>query len=311
MLRRLIGEDVRIVTDLSPDLLRVKVDPGQLDQILLNLAVNARDAMPGGGELRIHTRNVAAADDAGADQVATAARADAAGGPQVLLAVSDTGIGMAPELVARVFDPFFTTKDVGQGSGLGLAMVFGIVQQSGGSIRVLSEPGRGSTFEIYLPGVEDTAPVEAKPALAGPQPGRETVLLVEDEDGVRALATATLERLGYEVVGACDGEDALAVLAERRGPVDMVLSDVVMPRLGGPALVERLLRERPGLRVLFMSGYTDDAMVRHGLLADRVAFIQKPFTPSQLAQRVRAVLDAPAPAAASGSDGTAQGPPRT
>jgi DNA-binding NtrC family response regulator len=137
------------------------------------------------------------------------------------------------------------------------------------------------------------------------------VLLVEDEDGVRALATATLERLGYEVVGACDGEDALAVLAERRGPVDMVLSDVVMPRLGGPALVERLLRERPGLRVLFMSGYTDDAMVRHGLLADRVAFIQKPFTPSQLAQRVRAVLDAPAPAAASGSDGTAQGPPRT
>jgi two-component system cell cycle sensor histidine kinase/response regulator CckA len=294
MLRRLIGEDVRIVTDLAPDLLRVRVDPGQLDQVLLNLAVNARDAMPAGGELCIRTRNIDAADAAARGKASTQFQAEAASGPHVLLAVSDTGIGMAPDLVARVFDPFFTTKDVGQGSGLGLAMVFGIVQQSGGSIRVLSEPGRGSTFEICLPGLEEAAPLETRPAPAGPQRGRERVLLVEDEDGVRALATTTLERLGYFVLAACDGEDGLAVLAAHNGPVDLVLSDVVMPRLGGPAMVERLLLDRPDLRVLFMSGYTDDAVVRHGLLADRVAFIQKPFTPSQLAQRVRSVLDAPA-----------------
>ncbi len=285
MLRRLIGEDIVFATVLDPRLSRVKVDPGQLDQVLMNLAVNARDSMPNGGTLTVESSNVLLGDEF------AALHQDCTPGPHVMLAMSDTGYGMTPEVMARVFEPFFTTKDVGRGTGLGLAMVFGIVKQSGGSIHVYSEPGRGTTFKIYLPAVvEDTAVTRASDSQAGLR-GTESILLVEDEEGVRGLASRVLKMFGYQVLTATDGKDALDVLNSHRGPLDLILTDVVMPNMGGPELVQQLRPDYPRVKVLFMSGYTDDAVVRHGLIEADVAFIQKPYTPLSLARKVRQVFD--------------------
>ncbi len=286
MLRRLIGEDVRLSTSLAPNLDFVWADAGQVEQVLLNLVVNARDAMPTGGKLTIETANVEL------DEHYTRDHADAKPGPHVLLAVSDTGCGMRPEVKARVFDPFFTTKGPGKGTGLGLSTVYGIVKQSGGLVGVYSEVGIGTTFKIYLPRTGE--PVEAAKARSGvrmPPRGSETVLLVEDEDGVRGLTRHVLTNCGYAILEASDGEEALRVAAQHGGPIDILVTDVVMPGLGGREVSERLLATQPGLRVLFLSGYTDDAVVRHGVLHERVNFLQKPFSPMVLAHKVREVLD--------------------
>ncbi|MBL8798055.1 MAG: response regulator [Planctomycetia bacterium] len=289
LLRRLIGEDILFATVLDPRLSRVKVDPTQLDQVLMNLAVNARDAMPKGGKLTIETSNVLLSDD----YVRT--HPDCKAGQHVMLAMTDTGCGMAPEVLARVFEPFFTTKEVGKGTGLGLAMVFGIVQQSGGCIHVYSEPGRGTTFKVYFPAVDEPIKKsgDSKQGLAAR--GAETILMVEDEEAVRGMALLSLQMHGYTVLTAENGKAALKVAEAHRGPLDLILSDVVMPGLSGPELVQALRPRFPHVKVLFMSGYTDDAVVRHGLLQAEVSFIQKPFTPLSLARKIRQVLDEPAP----------------
>jgi PAS domain S-box-containing protein len=290
MLRRLIGEAVRFTTVLTPNLRKVKVDPGQLDQVLMNLAVNARDAMmPQGGQLTVETCNVLL------DGNFTSTHLKAKLGPHVMLAVSDTGCGMKKEVLSRSFEPFYTTKGVGKGTGLGLSMVLGIVEQSGGCIHVYSEPGLGTTFKIFFPAVDGEAAKEAAaPAISNLQ-GKETILLVEDEESVRALTTMSLQSLGYHVLVAVDGKDALSVAREHGDTIDLVLTDVVMPNLGGPELAEQLNRQFPRMKVLYMSGYTDDAVVRHGLLQDTLALLQKPYTPISLAQKVRQVLDANQP----------------
>jgi two-component system cell cycle sensor histidine kinase/response regulator CckA len=286
MLRRLIGEDIILTYVPSPSAERVKVDPGQLEQILMNLAVNARDAMPQGGRITIETRSVTL------DELYAQSHPDARPGEYAMLAVSDTGCGMDDATKTHIFEPFFTTKGPGKGTGLGLATVYGIVKQSGGCIEVYSERGRGTTFKIYFPLVQE--PVSPGKSFRGlPQlpHGSETVLLVEDEDAVRSLARHVLRSCGYTVLEADDGQRAVQLVEDHRGPIDLVVSDVVMPYLGGRQLVERLSALRPGLKVLFMSGYTDDAVVRHGVLTTDYAFLQKPFTPPILAQKVREVLD--------------------
>ncbi len=285
MLRRLIGEDILLTIVLDPKLSRVKVDPGQLDQVLMNLVVNARDAMPKGGKITLETSNVEL-DDAYA-----ATHMDCTPGRYVLLAVSDTGCGMAPEVKARIFEPFFTTKGVGKGTGLGLAMVYGIVKQSGGNIEVYSEPGFGTTFKIYLPAVADRESRSNKLDSGNNFGGTESILLVEDEDGVRGLALLVLQSKGYKVLAATDGRDALRVLDKHPDPIDLLVTDVVMPGLDGRDLEETLRRRFPQIKVLFTSGYTDDAIVRHGVLHDEVSFLQKPYTPLSLARKVREVLD--------------------
>jgi len=286
MVRRLIGEDIELTTTLDPRLGRIKVDPNQIDQVILNLAVNARDAMPDGGKLTIETCNVEL------DENYARAHPEARPGPCVLLAISDTGSGMDAATVARIFEPFFTTKQSGKGSGLGLATVYGIVKQSGGHIYVYSELGVGTTFKIYLPRVDDPLPVgglePSRRPIAG---GRETILLVEDEEGVRRFAQLTLTAAGYKVLAAENGLAALRLATEYPEPIDLLVTDVVMPKLSGRQLAERLLSQRPGLKVLYMSGYTDDAVLRHGVLEAESAFLQKPFSPAGLTEKVRAVLD--------------------
>jgi PAS domain S-box-containing protein len=282
MLGRLIGEDVRLVTSTAPDLAVVRADPGQLEQVLVNLAVNARDAMPKGGTLSVECRN---AEPQGA-------------GRFVRLTVSDTGCGMADDVKARIFEPFFTTKGPGKGTGLGLATVFGIVQQSGGRIAVESRVGMGTTFRVDLPvdpaaAAEPAAPAAAKQASLSC--GSETILLVEDEGAVRMMALHALQSSGYAVLDAEDGEQALRVVQTFGVPIRLLVTDVVMPGLGGRELADRLQAAQPGLRVLYMSGYTDDEVVRRGVEADRVHFLPKPFSPQVLARRVREVLDAPSP----------------
>ena len=272
LLRRLIGEDVILSTSLAPDVGRVRVDPGQLEQVLLNLAVNARDAMPRGGRLSIETRNHSGPT-----------------GNVVVLEVTDTGTGMDAETRARIFEPFFTTKEPGKGTGLGLAVVHGIVTQSGGQIEVESEVDRGTTFRIELPRVAGD-PVVGSIGPVDLPPGTETLLLVEDEPAVRALDRRVLSNCGYTVLEAKDGRDALRVAAEHVGRIDVLVSDVVMPHLGGRQLAEKLMAARPGLKVLFVSGYTDDAVLRHGVGAE-FAFLPKPFSPARLARKVREVLD--------------------
>ncbi len=292
MLRRVIGEDIELVTELAPGLRRVQADPGQLEQVVLNLAVNARDAMPQGGRLTLAT--------ADADPQGPAARRRP--GQYVQLIVRDTGCGMTDEVKARIFEPFFTTKGVGQGTGLGLATVYGIVEQSGGCIEVESAPGRGTTFTIELPAA-DAAPGEpgsTEAVRAGAYRGNETVLLVEDEDAVRTLAGKVLWQNGYTVLEARDGQEALFLSEQVRGRIHLLLTDVVMPGLGGHEVARRLCDRHPRLRVLYMSGYTDDAVVRHGLGQVPANFLAKPFTPTALAAKVRAVLDAPR----TGSHGT-------
>ncbi len=279
MLPRVLGEDVEFTTTLAPDLRAVRADVGQLEQVLMNLAVNARDAMPTGGKLTIETANVAL---------------DRPEGHFVMLAVSDTGAGMDEATQARIFEPFFTTKGPGKGTGLGLATVYGIVKQSGGFIWVYSEPGHGTSFKIYLPQVDE--PLDqgaAPPAAAGGRRGTETVLVVEDAAAVRAVTRQVLERQGYTILEAPNGAAALHVAATHRGPIHLLLTDVVMPALSGRPLAERLAQLRPEIRVLYTSGYTDDSIVRHGILEPGIAYLQKPFTPDSLAQKVRDVLDSP------------------
>ena len=300
MLRRLIGEDIVLSVALAPDPGRVWADPDQVQQVLLNLAVNARDAMPAGGRLTIETQAVTL------DEEYTRSRPDVAPGGYVLLAVTDTGCGMDAVTLARAFEPFYTTKEVGKGTGLGLSTVHGIVKQAGGHVAVYSEPGRGSAFKVYLP----RAPEGVEPDLVGepaaaPDPvprGVETVLLVEDEPAVRALARGVLDGCGYAVLEAADGREALRVAGDHPGPIDLLVSDVVMPHMGGQELADLLRATTPGLRVLFVSGYTDRAVFRHELLAAGSTFLQKPFSPAALARRVREVLDAGADGVAAGAD---------
>ena len=288
MLRRLIGEDIRLTTTLAPGLWPVRVDPGQVEQVLLNLAVNARDAMPTGGRLTVETRNVVL------DESYARSHQDARAGPNVLLSVSDTGVGMPPQVAARVFEPFFTTKEVGKGTGLGLATLYGIVRQSGGHVNVYSEVGVGTTFKVYLPRVEsDAGESDAGPVPMPPTPGTETILLVEDEAGVRTLARRVLIKCGYAVLEAADGAAAVRVMDGHPGPIHLLVTDVVMPGVGGQVVAERVSERHPGVRVLFVSGYTDDAVIRHGVLGNGVNFLQKPFSPAALAAKVREVLDAP------------------
>jgi signal transduction histidine kinase len=287
ILRRLIGEDVRLASRLAPDLRRVKADAGQVEQVLMNLAVNARDAMPHGGEIVIETGNV----DLDEDYAAT--HPGVVPGPHVLLAVSDTGCGMDKATRLRIFEPFFTTKGPGKGTGLGLATVYGIVKQSDGHITVESEPGQGATFRVYLPQARGAAP-QPRPSEPGTRPahGSEVVLLVEDEDGVRRLARHILQAHKYTVLEAPDGLQALEVSAAWNDRIDLLVTDVVMPSMSGHQLADRLCPGRPAMKVLYMSGYTDDAIVQHRVLEPGNHFLQKPFRPGELAAKVREVLDA-------------------
>ncbi|AWM40217.1 Blue-light-activated protein [Gemmata obscuriglobus] len=286
MLRPLIGEDVRLVTDLPRGGWPVFVDPGQLEQVLLNLAVNARDAMPAGGTLTVAARSEAVGP-------AEAALADMKAGEYTVLSVTDTGCGMPADVQARVFEPFFTTKGVGKGTGLGLATVYGIVSQAGGHVRVRSRVGEGSTFDVYLPRASGAGPGDsARPGVRSLPRGSETVLVVEDEAAVRGLVKAVLSGRGYTVLEAGDGATAEQVAAGFAGPIHLVLSDVVMPGVGGRAAAAGVLATHPEAKVMFISGYTDDAVMRRGVSSADVPFLQKPFTPALLATRVRQVLDA-------------------
>ncbi len=286
MLRRLIGEDIELEIVPCPALDHVQADPGQIEQIILNLVVNARDAMPQGGKLTIETANVEL------DETYRSLHIGITPGPHVMLAVSDTGCGMDEETQSRIFEPFFTTKEQGKGTGLGLSTVFGIVKQSGGDIWVYSEPGRGATFKIYLPRIE-AAPRTVEPELVHSKlvSGKETVILVEDDEGLRELVETVLAENGYTVLVAHSIEEAFQINGRREGRIDLMVTDVVMPRMSGRELAERLQSARPSMKVLYMSGYTDDAIVRHGVLTESMAFLQKPFTPVILLQKVRDVLD--------------------
>jgi PAS domain S-box-containing protein len=286
MLIRLIGEDIALQTTTGKSLGSVKVDPGQFQQILVNLVVNARDAMPGGGKIVVETMNV------DLDEGYCATHPYISPGRYVMLSVSDTGHGMSDEVKAHIFEPFFTTKERGSGTGLGLATTFGTVKQAGGSIEVYSEAGIGTSFKIYLPRVEE----EASPPVKDDRPqdmrgGSETVLLVEDEDIVRNLCIRILEQLGYKVMQARNGAEAIALTQGYGDRIDLLLTDVVMPGMSGAELATKLVPLQPYMKVLFTSGYTDDAILRHGILEEGVSFIGKPYTPSALARKVREVID--------------------
>jgi two-component system cell cycle sensor histidine kinase/response regulator CckA len=285
MLGRVLGEGIELTLRPAGDLGRVVADPGQIEQVVMNLAVNARDAMPNGGLLTIETANV------GLDAAYASAHLDVVPGRYVKLAVHDSGVGMDSATRARIFEPFFTTKEVGKGTGLGLATVFGIVRQSGGHVGVVTSPGRGSTFEIYLPRTERTFETPAAPAPPLALGGTETILLVEDEDQVRAVACAILRRHGYRVLDASSGAHALAVSKDFAAEIHLMLTDVMMPRMNGRKLVEEIAPSRPRMKVLLASGYTDDAVVRDGVRGAEIAFLQKPFTPATLLREVRLVLD--------------------
>jgi signal transduction histidine kinase/CheY-like chemotaxis protein len=289
MLRRLIGEDIELTTTFAAELGNVKADPGQIEQVVLNLAVNARDAMPRGGKLTLKTANVTL------DQTTRFRGREMELGEYVLLAISDTGVGMTEEVKAHLFEPFFTTKGVGRGTGLGLATCYGIVSQSDGDIRVYSEPNCGTTFKVYLPRVDaQSAPVPAVPQEEFLPPGTESILVVEDEAAVRRLTTTVLRDRGYQVQEARDGAEALAFFG-RGARFDLVLTDVIMPKMSGKELNDQLKSLAPRTKVLFMSGYTDDALASHGVLESELLFIEKPFSPSRLARKVRETIDLPAP----------------
>ncbi|HKC66268.1 MAG TPA: PAS domain S-box protein, partial [Pyrinomonadaceae bacterium] len=286
MLQRLIGEDIELRTMLAPELGSVKADPGQIEQVIMNLAVNARDAMPQGGKLTIETANVYLNEGYATRHIAVKP------GPYVMLAVSDTGEGMSEETQSRIFEPFFTTKEMGKGTGLGLSTVYGIVKQSGGNIWAYSEVSEGTAFKIYLPRVGETAEVY-KPhhEVEENLDGTETILLAEDDERVRGLVRAVLEDYGYRVLAAENGGAALAISERHSGPIHLLLTDVVMPEISGSELADRLARSHPEMRVLYMSGYTDESIVHHGVLDADMPFIQKPFEPDALGRKVRELLD--------------------
>jgi CheY-like chemotaxis protein len=287
MLRQLIAAHVDLTVSLTARAALIKMDPTQLEQILVNLSVNAADAMPRGGKLTIETTNVTL------DERHQQWHLPVTPGDYAVLAVRDTGVGMDEATSRRIFEPFFTTKEIGKGTGLGLATVYGIVKQSGGDIWVDSEPGRGTTFTIHLPQVTAGAAGSMERSSEGSDPSRgsETVLLVEDDEGVRLLARVTLERMGYRVLQAGNPKEAARVAGEYDGPIHLLLSDVIMPESEGPPLLDRLVSARPALRVLYMSGYVGDA-VRHVLVVEGTPFLQKPFTSPALSRKVREVLDA-------------------
>jgi signal transduction histidine kinase/CheY-like chemotaxis protein len=283
MLERVVGEDVEIQMRTAPDLGVVKADPAQIDQVVMNLVVNARDAMPRGGHLTIETAN------AEFDEAYAASHPPARAGRFVMIAVSDTGIGMAPETQRQIFEPFFTTK--AEGTGLGLATVYGVVKQTGGYVWVYSEAGRGTTFKIYLPRVDETPDVKDAAPVAETGRGHETVLVVEDAEALRAMVRELLEERGYRVLLAEDGEAAVALAGVDQGPIDLLLSDVVMPKLSGPDVARRVTELRPEIRVLLMSGYSNGAVSHQGVLGPGVSLLQKPFTGEALARAVREALD--------------------
>jgi PAS domain S-box-containing protein len=294
LLRRLIGENIDLAISLEPSLGYVKADVGQVEQVLLNLAVNARDAMPKGGRLAIEARNVKL------DETYKEEHQQVIPGPYVMLAVGDTGLGMDRETQLRIFDPFFTTKELGKGTGLGLATVYGIIKQSDGYIWVYSDLGKGTIFKIYLPRVEQSArpanQEEPEPAVLR---GSETILLAEDSESLREMAREYLESVGYTVLEAASGPEALQLAKDLRGTIHLLLTDVVMPEMSGPELAQQMLSLHPGIKIIFTSGYTDDAIARQGVLDPSVAFIQKPYRPKALARKIREVLhDAPAKPAA-------------
>jgi two-component system cell cycle sensor histidine kinase/response regulator CckA len=286
MFQRILGADVDLVSLPAPSLGRVRVDPSSLEQVIMNLIVNARDAMPRGGKITLETGDVLLDEEYAKHHLGVTP------GPYVMLAVTDTGRGIDKATQARIFEPFFTTKDKGKGTGLGLSTVFGIVKQSGGSIWLYSEPGRGTTFKVFFPCVDEPSDL----VLAFDSPltlrGSETILLVEDDDQVRAVTSGLLQRNGYQVIEARNAGEAL-LQSERQEHIDLLLSDVVMPRMSGPELAKRLALTRPDMKVLCMSGYTDDSIVRHGVLEATMAFLQKPITMASLTAKVREVLDAP------------------
>ncbi len=292
MLQRIIGEDIELKPTLSDDLWHVKADPSQMDQVVINLAVNARDAMPHGGELIVETANVVL------DEAYTALHVDAEPGEHVLLSINDTGKGMDEQIQSHLFEPFFTTKKQGEGTGLGLATVFGIVKHSGGHIQVASEVGQGTVFNIYLPRCEPVEPGEVRRvlqrdlrALELERAGTGTVLVVEDEGAVRDQAVLVLSSYGYTVLDAAHGQAAIEISRSHSGPIDLLLTDVIMPGLNGRELADKLQPERPEMRVLYMSGYTGDAIESHGVPAQGMAFLSKPFTLEELLRKVRNVLD--------------------
>jgi two-component system, cell cycle sensor histidine kinase and response regulator CckA len=285
MLERLIGEDVELVAVKAPDLGQVLVDPSQIEQVVMNLVVNARDAMPKGGKLTIETANVYL------DETYASDHENVSAGHHVMLAVVDTGHGMDRATQARIFEPFFTTKEVGRGTGLGLSTVFGVVRQSGGHVYVYSEPGKGAAFKVYFPRATGTAPVVHHHRTPSPRSGSETVLVLEDEAQVRRVVVAMLQRGGYRVIEATRAEEALDAARDKERTIDLLLTDIVMPGMSGPEVVRRIREIRPNLKAICMSGYTDDTVVRHGILESGIAFLQKPITPDSLRQKVRSVLE--------------------
>jgi CheY-like chemotaxis protein len=288
MLRRLVGERIKVAVACEPALWQVRADPGEIGRVIMNLSLNARDAMPEGGTLSLETANLTVTESDAPGEELTPGR-------YVRMAVRDTGIGIGAEVRAQIFEPFFTTKEMGKGTGLGLATVLGIVEQSGGVIRCESQLGEGTTFTIFLPAVAEAVDKGARPAggLARAPTGSGVILLVEDEDMVRALARRILEVSGYVVLEARNGCEGLALCEAHQGSIDILVTDVMMPELGGRELAEGALKLRPGLKVLFMSGHTQDVILKEGI-AQGIPFLQKPFTPAQLAQKVAEALDSKA-----------------
>jgi CheY-like chemotaxis protein len=287
LLRRIVGEDIKLVTKLEPRLGKVRIDPSQAEQVLANLAVNARDAMPTGGTLCLTTGIVEV------DEQYAQTHLDLAPGEYVTLAVADTGVGMGPEVLAHIFEPFFTTKAEGKGTGLGLATVYGIVKQAGGAVSVYSEPGHGTTFKIYLPvagGDEESVPASARPL--PPQPRKAwTVLVVEDEEAVRKLAIRLLEGHRYRVIAAASGAEAVTLVESRREPIDLLLTDMVMPGMNGVELAKKIASLRPGLPVVFMSGYSDHVLAQNGFVVPGARFVEKPLAKAMLLDAIAAALE--------------------
>jgi two-component system, cell cycle sensor histidine kinase and response regulator CckA len=293
LLQRLIGEDIVLTANLCPFLGQVSVDPDQIHRVIMNLAVNARDAMPDGGKLDIETTNVDLSEES------AAMHSEAIAGPCVLMTITDTGHGMDDTIRQRIFEPFFTTKELGKGTGLGLATVYGIIRQSGGWLDVASEVGVGTSFKVYLPRIADCPLAEADeipadtdewPRAGAPTEGVKTIVLVEDQDSVRSFIKMTLERYGYHIIEASGGGEAIACAKQHSGPIHLLVTDVVLTGMNGREVSERLKELYPNLRVLFISGYTADVIASHGVLEPGVALLPKPFSPNELAAKIREVL---------------------